>query len=184
MVNLGESTRTSNQVATNGETRPTPKMLREIKLLEAFSDEELEQLISVGVTADKEAHANIVIEGELTWGLYLILSGVVGIFKANKMSNDSYDVGQLRAGSFFGEMSLVDDNSRSATVRATTDCSLFYISKDAFMDFMGSSTDLKLRFYESCVSSLVHRLRDLDDNYIISQYQLWKSALKKEKEAA
>jgi CRP-like cAMP-binding protein len=155
-------------------------MLKEIRLLQAFSDAELGQLIMLGSGSACEAHSNIVIEGETTWGLYLILEGVVGIYKSNKLTGEHYDVGQLRYGNFFGEMSLVDDNPRSATVRALTDCHVFYISKDAFAKLLQSSTDLKLRFYEACVKNLVGRLRELDDNYVISQYQLWKTAMKKE----
>jgi CRP-like cAMP-binding protein len=105
---------------------------------------------------------------------------MVGIIKTNKLTGDNYDVGQLRAGSFFGEMSLVDDNPRSATVKALTDCRLFYISKDTFFEFLGRSEALKMRFYESCIKDLVWRLRELGDNYVVNQYQLWKSATKKE----
>jgi CRP-like cAMP-binding protein len=160
--------------------KPTVPMLREVKLLQTLNDGELGRLIQVGAGATYEAHGNIIIEGEMSWGLYLILEGVVGIFKANKLTGESYDVGQLRSGSFFGEMSLVDENPRSATVRALTDCHLFYISKDSFEHFLGASSDLRLRFYDACVKNLVGRLRELDDNYVISQYQLWKTALKKE----
>jgi CRP-like cAMP-binding protein len=171
MVNLG--------------VKPSVPMLKEIKLLKPFSEVELGQLIVAGTGHSYESHGNIVIEGEMSWGLYLILDGVVGIFKTNKLTGENYDVGQLRPGSFFGEMSLVDENPRSATVMALTDCQLFYISKESFMAFLDQSPDRRVRFYESCVKNLVSRLRELDDNYVISQYQLWKTALKKDgKEAA
>lgn len=160
--------------------KPSINVLKEVKLLQAFNEAELAQLVQAGNGMSFEAHSNIVIEGEMSWGLYLILSGVVGIFKTNKLTGESYDVGQLRKGSFFGEMSLIDNNPRSATVKTLTDCQLFYISKDGFKAFLNQSKDLKLKFYESCIKSLVARLRELDDNYVISQYQLWKVALKKE----
>lgn len=162
---------------------PSPSsisVLKEVHLLRIFSEEELNQLQQLGTTATYEAHSNIVIEGELTWGLYIILDGMVGIFKTNKLSGDIYDVGQLRQGQFFGEMSLIDDNPRSATVRAISDCNLLYLPKDAFHQFLGMSSDVKLRFYQSCIRDLVARLRELDDNYVISQYQLWKVAIRRE----
>lgn len=151
--------------------------------MKAFNEHELQQIVQLGTTATHEAHSNIVIEGELTWGLYILLDGLVGIFKTNKLTGTSYDVGELRSGSFFGEMSLVDDNPRSATVKALTNCELFYISKDSFIEFLNRSSDLKLRFYTNCIQNLVVRLRELDDNYVISQYQLWQIALKKEGKA-
>ena len=105
--------------------KATSKNLREIKLLNKLSDAELETLIPLGSISTVEAHTNIVIEGELSWGLYLILEGIVGVYKTNKMSGELHDVGQLKSGSFFGEMSLVDENPRSATVRALLECQLF-----------------------------------------------------------
>ncbi|OFZ71828.1 MAG: hypothetical protein A3K03_04385 [Bdellovibrionales bacterium RIFOXYD1_FULL_44_7] len=179
MVSLEESSRLINPAELLA-AKPTVAMLKEVKLLRPFNDLELAHLLRLGASVTYEAHANIVIEGELSWGLYIILTGIVGIFKTNKLSGDLYDVGQLKAGNFFGEMSLIDDNPRSATVRGLTDCHLFFISKESFFSFLNSSSSLKLRFYESCVHGLVGRLRELDDNYVISQYQLWKTALKKE----
>lgn len=161
-------------------SKPTVEMLKEVKLLRSLTDAELGDLISLGTSANYEAHTNIVIEGELSWGLYCVIDGILGVFMTNKLTGENYDVGQIRSGGFFGEMSLVDDNPRSATVRALTHCQVFYISKDSFQAFLGRSQDLKSRFYESCIKGLVGRLRELNDNYVISQYQLWQSALKKE----
>lgn len=160
--------------------KPSVPMLKEIKLLAPFSDQDLNQLLQAGSSVSFEAHSNIVIEGEMSWGLYLILDGSVGIFKTNKLTGESYDVGQLRKGNFFGEMSLIDNNPRSATVKALSDCHLFFISKEAFQNFLVQSQERRIKFYESCIRTLVIRLRELDDDYVVSQYQLWKVALKKE----
>ncbi len=160
--------------------KPSVSVLKGIKLLKVFSDQELTSLIQHGEAMGCEAYTNIVIEGETTWGLYLILDGMVGVYKRNKLTGVDYDVGQLRTGNFFGEMSLVDEYPRSATVRALSDCQLFSITKEAFHQFLSKNPNSKSKFYESCVETLVHRLRELDENYVISQYQLWKTALKKE----
>jgi CRP-like cAMP-binding protein len=155
-------------------------LLRDVKLLKTFHEQELIQLMRLGTTMVFEAHANIVIEGEPSWGLYLLLDGTVGIFKNNKLTGDTFDIGQLRKGSCFGEMSLIDENTRSATVKALSECHLFHISKDGFNELMARSSELRLRFYDSALRTLVGRMRDLDDNFVVSQYQLWKTALRKE----
>jgi CRP-like cAMP-binding protein len=160
--------------------KPGISLLKEIKLLQTLTDSELAQVLQLGRWLKYEPHTNIVIEGELSWGLYLIVDGMVGIFKTNKLTGENYDIGQLRKGNFFGEMSLVDNNPRSATVKSLSECELLYISKEAFQALLNHSPATKVRFYESCVKHLVARLRELDDNYVISQYQLWKIALKKE----
>ena len=156
----------------------TPETLRQVSLLTCFSPQQLGQIISLGETRTYDAFSNIITEGEESWSLFIILEGVVGIFKSNKLTGDVHDVAQLLAGNFFGEMSLVDRAPRSASARAMTPCRLFQVSRENLEQFLNSSSDLKVRFYENCVSTLVGRLRDLDDNYVISQYQLWKVALR------
>jgi CRP-like cAMP-binding protein len=162
---------------------PTLSQLREVRLLSGFTDNELAYLQQQGETRAVQAHSNVIIEGELSWGVFFLLEGMVGVYKTNKLNQVNYDVGQLHAGSFFGELSLVDQNPRSATVKALTDCRLFVISRDRFERLVHHSPDLQLRFYEACIRVLAQRLRDLDDNYVISQYQLWKSALGERKAA-
>lgn len=159
--------------------KPDVPMLREVKLLQIFGDEELQALLKMGKLLQYEAHANIVIEGEMSWGLYLILDGQIGIFKTNKLTGDIYDIGKMNAGNYFGEMSLVDENPRSATVRALTDAYVYNISKDQFMAFLDASQGRRLRFYETCIRDLSKRLKDLSDNFIEAQYQLWKTAVQK-----
>lgn len=160
--------------------RLSVELLKEIKLFKTFTENELNLLLPKGVAVQYEAHSNVVIEGELSWGLYIILDGILGIMKTNKLTGQFYDVGQLHSGSFFGEMSLIDDNPRSATVKAQTNCQLLYFSKDVFNEFLTRSSELKLRFFDNCIKTLVYRLRELDDNYVVSQYQLWQTAMKKE----
>ncbi len=160
--------------------KPSVPMLREIQLLGEFDDVELAHLVAQGECRHYEAHSNIVIEGEQSWGLYLILDGAVGVFKRNKLTGQNYDLAQLRKGNFFGEMSLIDRSPRSASVKALTGCTVYHISGEGFHAFLNSRPDTKIRFYESCVKLLVSRLRDLGDDYVVSQYQLWKFALKKE----
>lgn len=164
----------------------TIDLIKEVQLLKIFNEQELTHLVKKGVSKNYEAYTNVVIEGELSWGLYIILEGKVGVFKNSRLAGNVYDVGQLGQGSFFGEMSLVDENPRSATVRALTECNLFFISKEVFKDFLDRSPERKMKFYESCVKQLVGRLRELNDSFVISQYQLWKTALNKtqEREAA
>lgn len=166
--------------APSPQISPSVPLLREIRLFRKFSPAELTQLIRLGTTHTFEAHTNIIIEGELSWGLYLVLDGRATVFKTNKSTGETHALAQLKEGASFGEMSLLDESPRSATVRAVAECRLFHISKDAFIAFMNESQERQLRFYENCVHDLVTRLRDLDDSYAITQYQLWKAVIRKE----
>lgn len=159
--------------------RPNISILKDVNLLKSLSDAELQQMLSLGKQLEYEAHSNVVIEGELSWGLFVILDGIVGVYRLNKLTGDHFEVAQIKAGGCFGELSLIDDNPRAATVRCLSRCTLFEIKKDKFLQLLNQSTDLKVRFYLNTIRSLITRLRDLDDSYVISQYQLWQVALRK-----
>lgn len=152
--------------------------LRGVQLFSVFTDQELQTLANMCQERNIVAFENIVIEGEQTWGLFLVLEGQVGVFKNAGTGGKLYDIGHLKAGSFFGEMSLIDTFPRSASVRALTDVKLLSLSKDVFNNFLNESPDRKMRFYDSCIQQMVKRLRELNDSYVITQYQLWKTALK------
>lgn len=161
----------------------TVPMLKDVKILGHFSEAELGQLIQIGENQRFEPHSNIVIEGELSWGLYIILDGMVGIVKSNKLTGESYDVGQLRQSQYFGEMSLIDENPRSATVRALSEVSVFVLTKSSFEEFLNQSGDRTQRFYHFVIKDLISRLRELDEDYVLTQYQLWKSTMQSKREA-
>ncbi|MEN9722296.1 MAG: hypothetical protein RJB38_282 [Pseudomonadota bacterium] len=148
-----------------------------VPLFSCFSRAELARLLNLGQVKSVEPFTNVMIEGELSWGMYLVLEGQVGVYKVNPITGASHEVGQLQSGAFFGEMSLIDELPRSATVQSLTTCRLFFVDKEAFQRVMLSTPDLRLRFAESCMRLLVGRLRVLNDDYVVSQYQLWHKAL-------
>lgn len=156
----------------------TAANLRESRLLQGFTDDELQILVRGGEILTFEPHALIVIEGEPTGGFFFLMEGQAGVFKTNKSSGDLCEVASLRSGNSFGEMSLIDDAPRSATVQALTVCKTFHLPRSAFLSFLNGNAKTKCEFYERCVVELSKRLRELDDHYVYNQYQLWKVALK------
>lgn len=160
------------------------KLLKEIKLLSCFDDSELKAIAELGEEMESDAFSNIVIEGEMSWSLFVVLDGRVGVYKSGQLSGNAYDLGEIATGGFFGEMSLVDDKPRSATVRALLPSKFFKIERNDFQQFLNQSDSRRLRFYENCIRLLFARLRDLGDSYVVSQYHLWRVALDKKREVA
>ncbi|MEV6678199.1 cyclic nucleotide-binding domain-containing protein [Streptomyces erythrochromogenes] len=70
----------------------------------------------------------IVAEGAPGSEMFFIAHGQVGV------SSGGRELRTLDAGSFFGERSLLLGEPRSATVRADTDCEVFALDKEAFVD--------------------------------------------------
>jgi CRP-like cAMP-binding protein len=62
-------------------------------------------------------------------------------------------------GVFFGEMSILEDKPRSATVRAETDTRLLFMSKKNFQQLMVSDPSTIAHILQGLSLDLSHRLR-------------------------
>lgn len=71
-------------------------------------------------------------DGDAADGLYLIRSGSVAVSKIIK--NSSHILSYVSAGNYVGEMALVNDTTRSATVTATTVTEVLILKADNFKE--------------------------------------------------
>jgi uncharacterized protein (DUF2225 family) len=67
--------------------------------------------------------------------MYIVLDGVFGVY-VNSFSDFPARVAGIEGGSFFGEMSVIDGWTRSATVIAETDSDVCVIEKDNFKELL------------------------------------------------
>jgi CRP-like cAMP-binding protein len=72
----------------------------------------------------------IVTEGEEAYVAYIIQSGRVRVFTQNDGKKLEFSV--LEPGQIFGEVALIQDTVRTASVEAIEDCNLIIITRDAF----------------------------------------------------
>ena len=111
--------------------------LRRAELLDAtrwasdFSWQEILQLASYMVLADFPRGAWLCREGRYDRFLYIIVSGSAEVIKESAV-HESAVIATLLEGQTLGEMSLIDGEPRSASVRARTDCQVLALSSNAF----------------------------------------------------
>lgn len=72
----------------------------------------------------------VVKQGEDGNSAYLVQSGAVEVYTDHE--GRKIELAKLGVGQIFGEMSLIFDGERSASVRATEDCNLIVITRQAF----------------------------------------------------
>ena len=72
---------------------------------------------------------NIISEDEMGVTLYQIVRGSVAILKKGK-DGEQQEITQLREPEFFGEMSVFNEEPRSATVKALCECVVLEIEQD------------------------------------------------------
>ncbi len=91
--------------------------LRQIGLFGALPDPLIEQLAGALSTIHVESGAILFREGDDGRDMYVVLSGEMEVLKRSQRGADAR-VAMLGPGDWFGEMSIVDVQPRSATVRA------------------------------------------------------------------
>jgi CRP/FNR family cyclic AMP-dependent transcriptional regulator len=104
-----------------------PAELRNIGLFGALSDDVLEYLSTLLSVESPPAGATLFREGEDANAMFVVISGEVEVLKRSKRAVDAR-VAVLGPGDWFGEMSIVDIQPRSATVRALAPSRLLRIS--------------------------------------------------------
>jgi CRP-like cAMP-binding protein len=73
--------------------------------------------------------------------------------------NRDHRLATFADGVFFGEMSILEDKPRSATVRAETDTKLLFMSKKDFHQLTKSEPSLAAHILRRVSRDLSHRLR-------------------------
>lgn len=104
-------------------------VLSEIDIFNPFSDEEKQALADSMKPIQFSSGTPIVEQGEQGESMFVIIEGVVSIEVITE-DGKKLEVARLCVGDFFGEMSLLTGDSRSATVRALTATTVYEITKD------------------------------------------------------
>jgi len=119
-----------------------------------FDPKRLAQLAE-GLSSDPPVYFDrrkpIVQEGQVGLRMYAVLEGTVTVSVGGEA------VERLGPGGVFGELALIEQAPRAASVVAETDCSLLPLSRDAFLLMVKTNTD----FAASLLASLAERLRAL-----------------------
>jgi CRP-like cAMP-binding protein len=146
------------------------KILEDNKLLAKFTvfaelgEEELHTLIEQSATESYSAGERIINAGDSGHCMYVILSGSVSV--TVKRGNGEIELARLFAGDFFGEVALVDDGPRSATVTATENCELLCITRTTLGVLAGLQPAAAIHLLAAIGRSLVARLRRGNKKYI------------------
>lgn len=110
------------------------KLLKKSEFFSALSDDALEKLTPHFESVHVPGGTILIKEGEIGDCLYLVVSGHLRVFK----NQDDKEVllSESGQGELIGELSLITNEPRAATVIASRDCILFKLSKTAFDKFV------------------------------------------------
>ncbi|MEE8466221.1 MAG: cyclic nucleotide-binding domain-containing protein [Dehalococcoidia bacterium] len=135
--------------------------LRNVWLFAELTDDQLESISSF--TFDKEFSAGelIVEEGQTGNGLYIIVSGSVEVLKGD-LAKTPQVLAKRGAGDVFGEMALLGEWPRTASVRALDTVQCLGIDRWVFLSQLERQPKVTIRMLQI----LAQRLRDSDARFV------------------
>jgi CRP-like cAMP-binding protein len=109
-------------------------------LFDMLSNDELAAVAQLVALRRFEGDRLVFQEGELGDSLFIVASGEVEVLRRDP-HGQLVPITTLGPGQCFGEMSLIDKEYRSATVRAKTDCELLHLGAEQLTAFRKQHRD-------------------------------------------
>ncbi len=131
-----------------------------------LTGEEIEALAARGVTRAFPRNAVLINEGERSEHVYVILSGQVKVYCSDDAGRE-ITLNFMGPGQFFGELSVIDDTPRSASVMTTEPATLSFVSREAFKGYLADHPDIAYKFLR-LLAARVRELTDLAKNLALN----------------
>ncbi len=146
---------------------------RKIFLFQDLDDRELEQVLSRTLPREFPAGLVIIQEGDPGDSLYIMVSGEVEITKQLTLVLDE-DTPKERVmirlkaedGVYFGEMSLLESDPRSATVTALSDCRLLELYQKDFLELVQKDPAMGVKLLLRLAQLLSRHLRKTNQDVV------------------
>lgn len=146
---------------------------QKIFLFQDLEESEIQQILSRTVPRDFPAGTVIIQEGDPGDSLFIMQAGEVEITKQLTLVVDE-DTPKERVfirlkaenGVYFGEMALLENETRSATVTALTDCSLLELRQQDFLDLIARNCDMGVKLLLRLSQVLSRHLRKTNQDVV------------------
>lgn len=111
-----------------------PDLIKKTQIFSKLDDEQLKAIGAHGEERKIKEGELVFEEGKPGEAVYLLVDGRVQITIEMSHATEQAPVHTVVPGRVFGEFALVGNHDRSATARATKDCTIFRLSREAFLE--------------------------------------------------
>ncbi len=122
---------------------------RQTDLFNGFSDEELQQFATMVSEISLPPGQILFREGDSGQEMFILVEGQLRIFKGKRI------ITAIRPGDYVGEMAILEDKPRSASVEAVSPCRLLKITSAQFQEYLAHQP----RSLVSMMTTLSRRVR-------------------------
>jgi len=132
-------------------------VFRKVPFFRDLSDTVLTRIATLAQHKIFRKDALVVMEEETGQTLFILMDGQVKITRTTEEGREVV-LAVMGQGDFFGELSILDGQSRSATVRATSDSEILLIYRNDFLQLLESNPNIAINL----LRELALRIRKCD----------------------
>lgn len=128
----------------------------------------IEALASIMGSRHVKAGHDILVEGTNGTEMFILIEGRASVLKSTPQG-DLYKVAIFEGAKniAFGESGLIDADSRSATIRADTDCELIVLERRAFEKFSTAYPKWALPIYRRIAQAVMARMKKTNNDMLL-----------------
>lgn len=149
----------------------TAELLRQFSFLSPFSNEQLEHIAEIAPRFHCRAGEAIFKIGDPSGAMYLILSGKVKIFRYDE-KGEEITLGKIDDGSVFGELALLSNEARMASVTALVDSEFLVIDRRLLMDTIAAASPDSIFNLFAVLSNQIRSVNEREFRELLNQRTL------------
>lgn len=153
------------------------QILHKVPLFSNLGIQSLSSLTSLFEEESFTSGSKILREGELGDSMYILVNGLVSVTKYSE-DNKEVLITKLNSGSYFGEVSLFDNQPRSANINADEDTTVLRLKKSVFEKLLLEDKTFAINFYRNCLNETVNRIRETATNLTSSKTVLSQKSIR------
>jgi CRP/FNR family cyclic AMP-dependent transcriptional regulator len=151
-------------------------LLAQTAIFAGLSDAVLEKILAAARILRVEAGQSVIEEGDLSVGVFVLCDGELEICKRGR-NGAEFCLAIMKRGDCVGEMSLIDVQARSATVRALGAATLFVLDQAAITRLYQTDLEVYTLLMLNIAREISRRLRQADQTLVdmgVAMQDLWR----------
>ncbi len=144
-------------------------VIKGIPLFSSLSDEESDKIAGLVKLRNFKKNTVIVTQGDESSSFYIVVSGRLRVFRDNEDGNEVI-LNDLKNNSWFGELAILADVTRSASVITLEPTQLGIISKQDLNTLLSENSQLTLGIAKYLAKRVVELTEDVSDLAMLDVY--------------
>ncbi len=145
---------------TSEDTSTITAILKKIPLMEELNEAEHQEIIKRITLEYYPKNYTIFKEGDQGDAFFIIKRGMIRVFHAGEAAVLDQEVAMLSDNDFFGEMALIEDKPRNATVQTMEDSEVFKLKREDFVQLVSLNPNMASRISNEFLKRFKNNLRE------------------------